>query len=121
MAIVNITVSAEVIAPNPITVLNVSSYINQCGAGNDSTVLATSILLSRAVTVDTLFSMGTQYSLSGDCNNSIGADTQILVLAGNDSGDSPDCFSGAPLIEYYASICGTSVWQHDNTVDTITI
>lgn len=104
-----------------ITVLAVNSYVNQCGAGNDSTVLTTSIVLSSPVSVDTMFSIATGYSLSGDCANTINTDTQITVLAGNDSGESGDCLSGASSIEYYVTICGTYAWSHDNTVDVITL
>ena len=102
-----------------ITVLAVNSYIDQCGAGNDSTILTTSINLSSPVSVDTLFSITTAYSLSGDCNNSINTDTQITVVAGDSSGQSADCLSGGSQIEYYATICNTYAWQHDNTVDVI--
>ena len=96
-----------------------NSYVNQCGAGNDSTVLTTSIVLSSPVSVDTMFSIDTGYSLSGDCTNTINTYTQITVLAGNDSGESGDCLSGASSIEYSAAICGTYAWSHDNTVDVI--
>lgn len=102
-----------------ITVLAVNSYVNQCGAGNDSTVLTTSIVLSSPVSVDTMFSIATGYSLSGDCTNTINTDTQITVLAGNSSGESGDCLSGANSIEYYVTICGTYAWSHDNMVDVI--
>ena len=102
-----------------ISVTSVNSYIDQCGAGNDSTILTTSINLSSPVSVDTLFSITTAYSLSGDCNNSINTDTQITVVAGDSSGQSADCLSGGSQIEYYATICNTYAWQHDNTVDVI--
>jgi hypothetical protein len=47
--------------------------------------------------------------------------TQVLVLAGNDSGDSGNCLSGGYSIDFSATICTTSIDGHDNTIDNIAL
>lgn len=105
-----------------ITITTLSSTVDQCGAGDDTKIVTSSIVLSSPVTVDTDFTVETIYSLNGSCTTSLGSVfTNVIILAGQTSGDSVGCGAGAPSFppDATAAICSQSITGHDNTVDTI--
>lgn len=107
-----------------INIVSVDSDIVQCGAGDDTKIITNSVLLSRAVTVDTIFVVETVYSINGSCITSLNsAFSDVTILAGNTNGDSPGCFSGAPSFppDTTAVICSKHVTSHNNVVDDINI
>lgn len=106
----------------PITIENLSSYVEQCGASDDTKIVISSILLSSAVTVNTEFIVETIYSINGSCVTSLGSVfTQVNILAGQIAGDSVGCGAGAPSFppDISAVICSQSITSHDNIIDTI--
>lgn len=107
-----------------ITVTGIYSSTSQCGAGDDTKIIVSSVTLSSPVTVDTIFTVEVVYSINGSCTTSLGsATTDVTILAGETSGDSPECSGGAPGFpsEITAVICSSTVTGHNNTVDNIVI
>ena len=105
-----------------ITVTSIYSLTSQCGAGDDTKLIVSSIALSSPVTVDTIFTVGVVYSINGSCTTSLSsATTDVTILAGETIGDSPECSGGAPRFpsEITAVICSSTVTNHNNVVDTI--
>ena len=105
-----------------ITITGKNSNVVQCGAGDDTKIIVSSVILSSPVTVDTIFTVGIVYSINGSCTTSLGtATTDVTILAGETSGDSPECSGGAPGFpsEITAVICSSTVTGHNNVVDTI--
>lgn len=107
-----------------ITITGENSSVVQCGAGDDTKIITSTVTLSSPVTVDTIFTVGVVYSINGSCTTSLGsATTDVTILAGETSGDSPECSGGAPGFpsEITAVICSSTVTGHNNTVDNIVI
>lgn len=102
-----------------ISVTSVNSYIGQCGAGNDSTIVETSITLSAPVTVDTNFYVSILYSQSNNCEFPSSTTTGVFVPSGSTNGESRGCLSGGTAFPYDATICDSIVSSTDNTVDVI--
>jgi len=109
---------------NIINVTNLSSTVDQCGPGDDTKIVVSSILLSSPVTVNTEFIVETFYNLNGDCiGNSGSVFTYVTILAGQVLGDSVGCGAGAPSFpsEITAAICYQNIISHDNNIDSINI
>ena len=107
-----------------ITIVSSISTVEQCGAGDDTKIVTSSITLSSAVTVDTIFTIETIYSINGSCTTGLGSVfTNVTILSGEISGDSLGCGSGSPSFpsDITAVICSESVVSHNNTVDNIII
>ena len=105
-----------------ITITGKNSSVVQCAAGDDTKIITSTVTLSSPVTVDTIFTVDVVYSINGSCTTSLGsATTDVTILAGETSGDSPECSGGAPGFpsEIAAVICSSTVTGHNNVVDTI--
>jgi hypothetical protein len=109
---------------NNLTITFLGSTVEQCGAGDDTKIVRSTVNLSGTVSVDTIFSIEVVYSVNGSCVTSLGSVfTQVTVLAGQSTGDSVGCFAGAPSFpsENTAVICSTTILSHNNIVDNIII
>ena len=58
-------VDTEITPSEEITIVSSISTVEQCGAGDDTKIVTSSITLSSAVTVDTNFVVRSTYSLNG--------------------------------------------------------
>lgn len=117
-------VPTGVTPPTGITIINLNSNVDQCGPGDDTKIVVSSILLSSPVTVNTEFIVETFYNLNGDCiGNSGSVFTNVNILAGQIIGDSVGCGAGAPSFpsEITSAICYQNIISHDNTIDNIII
>lgn len=109
------------IPPESIIVTNLSSNVDQCGAGEDTKIVTTTITLSAPVTVVTTFLIDNFYSEAGTCPAVTSIITQIVLNIGESTGESLGCFAGAPSFPATptAILCSTSIANCDNTVDNI--